>query len=396
MMNGMDVALCLSFILIFYLVKGVKMRKQLSLKYLIPGMFTFFSFILNVNALCQNISVELILLPNIQHSQVFFVSDFDLMQLGAGPELFQIIVNNGGPAKEVFGRFSIVTDNFGMLLTGKTKPFMLATGATIITNRELFSANSIYALDDYSLEAAASELRSILLRTGKLPSDTYNFTWEIYDSQTGQLEASATEPLIITNPTHLDLIAPGMDASVSSHTILFTTTPMFQWESNAADFILTVCEKLYPDQTPEEVMTGRPRLRLRLKNQTFAMYPYSTNPGDIVLPLEERKTYYWQVKLIVPTSSGAIELGSEIWGFTVANPADIIANIEHMRVLNDLRAILGDAMVDLLFGASGELEGFHITGVFLFNGKRISLEGLKALVKKVLSEEIKVKSFVVE
>ena len=371
------------------------MRQQVFIRSFILGFFIFSGMGANTGVLCQQdtITVELILFPNIDENvQVFFLSDFDLMELGTGPELFRIIIYNRGPAKYVVGRFSIVSDNFGTLLSGQTKPFLLDSNWTVITNHELFSTSGDFALDNYSLEDAAAELRNLLLQTNKLPTDTYSFTWKILDTQ-NQLLDDDTQPLTITNPTSLDLIAPGTEATSAELPIIFTAFPLFQWESDASDFILTVCERMDPGQSPEEVMNGEPRLRKEIEDENFCQYPAS-EPG--VWPLEEGKTYYWQVAAKIVSPGGPVELPGEIWGFTIADQGAVISNIEQMRTISNLRTILGDEIVEKLFGMSGELDGFTITGVVLLDGKRISLDDLTELIEKILSGEIKVKSFIVE
>lgn len=140
-------------------------------------------------------------------------------------------------------------------------------------------------------------------------------------------------------------------------------------------------------------MNSEPRLRKEIKDRTYCQYPV-LEPG--VWPLEAGKTYYWQVTAKLPSSSGYISLPSEIWGFTIADQSSIISNLEQMRTISNLRTILGDEIVDALFGGKGELDGFTITGVVLLNGKRISLDDLTSLIEKVLSGEIKVKSFSIE
>jgi len=343
-----------------------------------------------------DISVNLELFPEIQNARMLFFRDFDIMQLGRGPLLFRLtMLNRSSQPKRIIGKFSVTSESLGPLLIGETSPFVLEPGNTYLTNRDLFSSQSTYALTTYSFESASEELRTIVLQTGRLPADKYHFKWEIYDAENPLNNASETATLTIDNPTSLNLISPGAPGTFGHLPILFTPLPYFQWESNALKFQLTVCEAI--SAAPEESMHYDPRLQVVIENTTAFQYPLAaTSAAAIVRPLEEGKTYYWQIIALIETSSGVIEIPSEIWGFTVGDLSSGILNANQRQLVANLRAILGDKAVDLLFGPDGELYGFEITGVAFLNGKPISLEIINKLIEDILSGKLEVKDMRVE
>ena len=120
-------------------------------------------------------------------------------------------------------------------------------------------------------------------------------------------------------------------------------------------------------------------------------------PSTGAWPLEEGKTYYWQVKALVTTSSGPMELESEIWGFKIGGLSrGGVLTPELLRILSFLKDILGEDVIDELFSKGGELEGFRPTGVILDEGKRISLEELTPLIEKLRKGELRITGFSVE
>lgn len=335
----------------------------------------------------QTFQVTLELLPSLEKSQMLFLSDFDLFKLGEGPILFRItMMNRNAQEKEVIGKFSVVSKKLGLLLNGETKPFVLKTNTTILTNQDIFTSNSSFSLQEYSFTDASEDLRKVVLQTGKLPPDQYDFIWEIYDVKNPQNAASDLKSLLINSPSNIDLIAPGAYAGFGNLPIVFTPLPYFRWESDAQKFRLKVCEQENLSQTPEEVMQNTPRLEVEVTDAKYFQYPTIG-----AWPLEEGKTYFWQVMAVIQTSTGEILLPSEIWGFKLADLSGGLTNIEQMRIISSLRTILGDSAVELLFGPNGELYGFEVTGVAFMNGKPISFEDLTKLIEDIVAGKIKVK-----
>jgi len=338
------------------------------------------------------IQVTLELFPEVQNARMLFLSDFDLLQLGTGPLMFRIsMINSGNAAKTIIGRFSVETASLGTLFYGETHPFTLPQGTLYLTNHDLFSRQQTYSLSEYNFEAAADELRDIILQTGQLPADRYDFKWEIFDVNNNTNQDSKIESLFIDNPTRLDLISPGAEASGSYLPFLYTTFPYFRWESNATEFRLKVCEKLPHNHSPEDAMNNTPRLETTITGSTFFQYPSAG-----ALNLEEGKTYFWQIFVTIATASGRVEVPSEIWGFQVVDLSNPQFAENQEQLLESLQDILGEGAITELFGPDGELQGFQITGVAFWNGKPITMQTILEIIDAIRDGKLQVESFRIE
>lgn len=343
-------------------------------------------------AYTSEVQVTLELFPGLQNARMLFLSDFDLLQLGNGPLLFRIsMTNSGTAAKSIIGKFSVETANLGILFYGETKPFSLPVGTTYLTNQDIFTQQQQYSLSQYNFEDAADELRETILQTGKLPTDRYDFKWEVIEVENNVNHDSKTESLFIDNPTRLDLISPGTEANSSFLPILFTTLPYFRWESNATEFRLKVCEKLPHNRTPEDAMNNTPRLERKIIENNYFQYPSAG-----AWTLEEGKTYFWQVFAAIETASGSVEIPSEIWGFQIIDLSNPQFAESQKRIIEELEDILGDNAIQELFGPEGELQGFQMTGIAYWNGKPISIQKIMELIDAIREGKLVVESYRIE
>lgn len=365
------------------------------------------SFILKIIILlsliyCANISFAQITIESglvNNDISVFFINDFDFTQSGNSPLLFWVEITNAYPDSQLvslklsISYNSLASGEIEELASGETEPFNLPPSPPPlrIDNQNMFSQASKYKLKDYNINKdAADELLNAILASGKLPSGTYEFHLEIINANTGNVNNDDTIELEISNPTTLDLISPGELASSSEPPEIYTTLPLFQWESDASQFRFTVCEKLSTNNSPEDVMDNEPRIEKIIETTTFQY------PSTGAFTLEEGKTYFWQVVAITQSSSGPIEMESEIWGFKIANFSSGATSAYHMQIVNILKSILGDDVVDNLFTENGELANFTSTGVILKNGVSISMEELNALIQEMLTGKVKIKGYTVE
>ena len=336
--------------------------------------------------------------------EVFFINDFDLTQSGSGPLLFEVtITNEASVIKRISLALSIRYTGFESgeteLASGETAFFDLSPGKLLINNLNLFSQADQYKLNDYNInEDAADELINTILTTGKLPSGKYEFFVSITEENTGSTYDDP-EPIeiIITNPTTLDLISPGEPAGSSELMEIYTLLPQFHWESDASGFWLKVFDASN-SSSPEDVLSNDPLLAVYIPkeeniNTTSFLYLY---PSSGVSNLVEGKTYYWQVAAVTQSSSGPIELQSEIWGFKIANMSGGPSSALQMQIVNLLKLLLPEDEVDNLFNENGELVNFSSTGVILKNGTTISLEELQALVDKAMTGTIIINGYSVE
>lgn len=340
-----------------------------------------------------NISAQL-LNPGLR---IFFLSDFNLTGKGTSSgDIFSIMMSNSSLAPvPCYLVLTIRSDAMGELASGQTQPFTLNPAQPIrLTNQNLFTEAQQFRLQDYSIEGAGNELKNRLLATGKLPSDTYYFLFDLHQLNSSHV-SHAEISIRVDNPSTLTLISPGSPAGREEPMPVYTLLPLFRWDSNLDKFRLRIAEKL-PDvhagASPEEVMRDRVRF-----DRTFRIDRALANGIDVlattayqypasgVWPLERGKTYYWQITGLAATSGAEVELPGEIWAFKLVDFSSSGEGAPSF-LLSELGGLLGDQLAALLT-ASGPLNGFTPTGVFTINGRPYSLDQVLSLLAKIKNGE---------
>ncbi len=345
------------------------------------------------SAQTDTVTVDLeLFIPN---NGIFFINDLNLTHLKRAPLLFAVTIKNWfSVPKQLMLRFGIRRDN-QTLIDGTTNLFTISPfpAQIYLTNHNILTEGQHYSIQNYDIGDAADPLLKAILAQGKLPSGDYHFFVEVtYEKNATFQRAVFDEEVIrISFSTTLDLISPGQPADGGDLMELYTTLPFFQWHSTAERFRLTVCEKLPFNNSPQDVMNNEPRLSQVIERRTFFQYPPSG-----AWPLEPGKTYYWQVVAITESTSGPVEMHSEIWGFKIANLTQGAGTIEQQQLLSLLLLILGDSRLAALFGSGGELDGYSFTGVMLKNGQILTHDDLVEIVQQILNQKIVIERVVIE
>jgi hypothetical protein len=298
--------------------------------------------LMSVPLLAQDVTVTATLLnPDIQ---VFMLSDFNFSgRGGSSAEIFQILLQNTTPQQvEGYLRLRIYAQEQGDLASGHTNDFVIGALETVrLTNRDLFTEGLPFSLEDYTIEVEGDKLMDNLLTTGELPSDVYYFDF-IFQARGPQPEVHSTLYMDLSNPRTLDLIAPGNSADLGYLLDMYTTYPLFQWASNMTKWKLIVAEKipgLHDGASPDQIIQDQVRFERVLTTGTAApgeeliastsfQYPPSAS-----WPLEQGKTYYWQLLGIVQTSDAPLELPSEIWAFHIVDLSTALGSPEQQQIL---------------------------------------------------------------
>lgn len=326
---------------------------------------------------------------------IFFINDLNLTHLDRAPLLFAITIKNYfSVPKQLLLHFGIRRNN-QTLIDGTTNPFTIAPfpSQIYLTSHNILAEGQRYSIQNYDIGDATDDLLNAILAQGKLPSGEYHFYVEVsYENNTIVQRAVFDEEVIwISISTTLDLISPGQPADGGDLMELYTTLPFFQWHSTADKFRLTVCEKLPFNSSPQDVMNNEPRLNQVIERRTFFQYPASGT-----WPLEPGKTYYWQVVAITESTSGPVELHSEIWGFKIADLMQGVGAMEQQQLISLLMLILGDSRLAALFGSGGDLEGYSFTGVMLKNGQILTQDELLEIAQQILNQRIVIERVVIE
>lgn len=349
----------------------------------------------------QSVTIDAKLLnPDIK---IFMLSDFNFTGHGASSgDFFTLTITNTSNLTQTCAlMMRIRSQNYGELASGRTNSFSLAPLETIqITNSNLFSQAQKFSLEDYNIEEAGKDLTDRVLTAGALPSDIYYFDFDL--EQNSGLKSESFLEIDVRNTKTLDLIAPGANVDHGEVSQIFSTLPLFTWESNIDRFELTIAEKLsgVPENVdPEQVLQGRVIFKKILQIGSGSAVPID---GAIVIPtttfqypvsadfpLERGKTYYWQLKGIVKSPSETLYFPSEIWGFKIQKMEGTLLTPEQQQIHDILSTLLGEDF-NMFFEAGGELDGFNPTGFITINGEKISISDLRALLAKLHSGELKI------
>lgn len=370
--------------------------------------------------------------------EVYYLLDFDFNNGRNNPDIFSYTLSYSSPSGgairvslefEWLATVPSINMNNKRIVYILSKPFDL-NGEIRLTTRDLDqNMNRLYYTDGRPVpisidrfEQDIEKLKSVIFQTGKLPAGSYVFRLNIAN-EAGAILKSQTQEVIVSNPTSLELIAPG--GSLEENIEIATTFPQFQWESidfmwsnrncpscgygiRVAEFDparhSSIEEALhdkanlpYPDnggyyQLPSNRVSTQTGLDLYSAATTF-QYPLTQ-----AKPLEAGKTYVWQIRKTYPTTSGPETVESNIYAFkikSVSTQSTPFARAPVEQYLTLLSQMLPPDLYNRLF--TGELNGFSPTGVVLLNGtQNLTYEQLSQLVAQFLAGQLTIKSVTVE
>ena len=329
-----------------------------------------------------------------------------------------------------------------------TKPFKLKKGSITIGNRNIdLNVDGIYydythepvtGIDiessEYMDEEQFSGLQNVVLAGGQLPAGTYLFAFQIRDME-GNVE-NVIQGIDVTNPSTIDLTSPG--GMLEENLEVYTTYPVFNWESQQFMWNNDVCPecgyhiRVSEYQTgihssPQEALWDNPNVPFPDNGGYFNLAEYDPTifmipvefPGGLILytastafqytetvgrPLENGKTYVWQVRKIYPTTSGDEFVDSDIYAFSIPSMGEGTEGEEtggggggtaanpFMQIIEQL--IGSDAYYQYF---TGELSGYYPTGVVLLNGTdQLTQDDLTTLIGQLSAGEIQIISVGIE
>ena len=236
----------------------------------------------------------------------------------------------------------------------------------------------------------AEEMFSAIVQTGQLPDGIYTFRVTAV-SENGE-RVTAEDILNISNPATLQLVSPGGILADTTLNEIYTTFPVFQWESDpcninvGCEYFIRVAEfNSQEHSSVDQAVESVTRLPL---DQSMGFEPvgfgvttfqYPTDAGD----LEAGKVYVWQIRKDLVTTAGTEQLLSDIRAFKVKD----FTTTEGGTSTEDtspagiaLRTLIGDEMAEQIFGSGGEAEGAFATGNITLNDESVDVSFVQSLV----------------
>lgn len=259
---------------------------------------------------------------SVPQTNQIYVADLDIQHIRSSGILFSATLRSLASAPisvELKLTIDVVLANgstYNDIAYVLTDPISLAPGQVkVITNVDLSGSNPTIGVAESQYNSdQVDQLKSVALATGKAPAGVYTFTLECLNTEGQSVATPQIGTIVVTNPSRIELALPMDQGTVS------TLFPHFQWSSNVDTVVLSVYQKMPSQQSPEDVVSGIPFLRMTVPNPSSPAagsfnYPPS-GPG--VRPLEDGRTYYWYIEVPASASRGSA-LRSDIWSFTVGS-----------------------------------------------------------------------------
>ena len=288
--------------------------------------------------------------------------------------------------------------------------------ADIILDNRNFSANTSNLLDEAnppnvvpitnrtieSINPSEFEyLISAVMTTGQLADGEYRFELKVFSGTSSSnvvLTDQDSKTIIVESTTGVNLESPGGMLADTSFNMVYTTYPVFNWNKgncrNCETYIRVAEFKVGYHSSLEEALRDERMVPFNQSENWLQLMDVSTYqyPTSDARPLEYGKTYVWQIKTGVPTTSGREEEVSDIYAFKIANPSESAMPSQESMAIQQLREALGEDQFNALFGGDGPLAGFMPTGDALLNNKSIDETTLQYIYNRLLKKEIKIKS----
>ncbi len=288
--------------------------------------------------------------------------------------------------------------------------------ADIILDNRNFSANTSNLLDEAnppnvvpitnrtieSINPSEFEyLISAVMTTGQLADGEYRFELKVFSGTSSSnvvLTDQDSKTIIVESTTGVNLESPGGMLADTSFNMVYTTYPVFNWNKgncrNCETYIRVAEFKVGYHSSLEEALRDERMVPFNQSENWLQLMDVSTYqyPTSDARPLEYGKTYVWQIKTGVPTTSGREEEVSDIYAFKIANPSESAMPSQESMAIQQLREALGEDQFNALFAGDGPLAGFMPTGDALLNNKSIDETTLQYIYNRLLKKEIKIKS----
>jgi hypothetical protein len=252
--------------------------------------------------------------------------------------------------------------------------------------------------------AAAEDMFSAIVQTGQLPNGVYTFR-VIATAENGQ-QIIKEDILNIANPFMLQLVSPGGILADTTLNEVYTSFPVLQWESDPCNYTdpttgesgcqyyIRLAEFISDEHSSMgQAIESVTRLPLD-QSQGFeqvgfgvSTFQYPTDAGDLV----PGKIYVWQVRKDITTTSGTEEIFSDIMAFKVKD----FTSTERSESSGDdtspagmaLRSLIGDELVNRLFGDGGDANGMIPNGTITLDGESVDISFIQSIVSMGIATE---------
>ena len=367
-------------------------------------MLLFLLFYSNGYSQTSNVNLTIRLIDPMGFQQVL-LSDLNLLDMGTAKDLFEIVLTNSGGTDLTDCKVLSTLEQDGKQLFKSTSDiFVIPPGTFRFTNAQIANEGVILdpSRDETRIKIINTEvsddiadLQQGAFASNKLEAGNYVLRVDIIIG--GQTSTFDELTISITNPSFIQLIAPGSVGGYGPQTQVFDQFPLFQWNGNGTYYQVMVYEKRDLMQSKEDILAATPNwISDRLQGQLSIKYPIgSSDVNGAVIPLEYGRSYVWLVKMFVPAAGGGVtEVLSEIWDFSLVDPNQS-ANRQKYFATNDLIRFLKTFSDQTPPGLEEKLNGLY-TKTITRNGQPISIEELYQLLQEYQRQNVNVSDIILQ
>lgn len=244
---------------------------------------------------------EVFAILEINPVQVLYASDFDPDNLGSEPIVFQVTVLNDQQTRTLKTFFYLILEGEGLILTAiKEHGEVMPSATTTFDNREF---------DEFELNEENAGIASQIIATGMLPPGQYTYKIEVRQGNE-VLVTTEGQNTLLNQAGDLIMISPGSPIDQGDPKSQMAAQPLFQWISSANQFDLFLYEVPEGQSNTQEIVQQLPVFReMNILGNSF-LYPLSAEP------LEEGKTYAWQLRAYFNNPTGNTFFDGPLHWFT--------------------------------------------------------------------------------
>jgi hypothetical protein len=259
-------------------------------------------FLPNGFEVLPNSANAVVALLEINPVQVLYASDFDPDNLAGAPVLFRVTVLNDQNVHTLKTYFQLFLEGEGLVLTaikshGEVQPNALLT----FDNRDF---------DEFDFNQDKREVAAQIFSTGILPPGRYTYRIEVREGNNVLAETDA-QITLLNQSGDVTLITPGTAIDEGyAPAVEIAAQPVFQWISSANQFDLFLYEVADGERNTQAIVQQLPVFReFNIAGNAF-VYPLSAEP------LQQGKTYAWQLRAYFNNATGNGYFDSPLFWFT--------------------------------------------------------------------------------
>ena len=353
----------------------------------------------------------------------YYISSFDFNTGGTNVQIFRYELSSDQYPATVKVKFiasmlspALGINNEQIIISIETDPFEIQA-PLILDNRDISSETT--TIFDQSIPPNPIELNGevtdlldplqaeaimqSIFATGQIADGEYTFEIVIL-SENDQVLASDSRTFLVESPISVTLESPGGALSDTLENIIYSSFPIFQWNSqpcNVCNTFIRVAQ--YVSGTHSSLEEAIEDLRVLPFSQSEEWYPidnlnsYQYPPYD-AYPLDPGNIYCWQIMQTIPTTSGTEPMVSPIYAFKISQSGDenSSSNSSINALLTALEQALGQDQFNALFSSNNNLQDFIPTGQIEINGVNVDESSLNYLLNQITSDAYQIQSVVVE